>query len=276
MIRKLDIRDVQKYIDHLVRVYDTKGLMSVHDASWVEDQRNIHLTEENIKSLFDNPQVSIWGEIAPNGEIVKSIRSELGTHQPIARLINFKSESKTAFNPVKSLLPMLDVVLTYYENIEVYTFFLLRRLDFFMSRRNVFWEDNPPLDRYNSYYDEIIESGVESKHAIYRMLAGKITYPMKTAVVQMCLKQEYRKFGPAAEMYPPETREMAKVAYDKTMTSCVIGVTEGKVGAALCDLFSSKGNSVVPLNRKDVDFYKSDWKEELLFSWQGLYSRTDI
>lgn len=263
MIRKLDISDVQSYLQHLVRVFETKGLMSIHDATWVEDRRNASLSEENIHALFADPQVSIWGEI-DNGNIVKSIRSELGTHQPIARLINFKSESQTPFNPVKSLLPMLDVVLSYYESIEVYTFFLLRRLDFFMSRRNVFWEDNPPLQRYNSYYDEIIEPGQESKHAMYRTLAGKITYPVKTAVVQMCLKQEYRTFGPMAEMYPPETKEMAKIASDKSRLACIIGVTTGKVGEALCNTFADTGSSVLPISRKDVDFYKDDWKETLL------------
>lgn len=262
MIRKLDKVDIQKYIEHLSRVFDTKGLMSVHDATWIDDRRE-YLTEDNIIALFDNPQVSIWGEFNED-VIVKSLRSELGTHQPIARLINFKSESKTPFNPVKSLLPMLNIALTYYENIEVYTFFLLRRLDFFMSRRNVFWEDNPPLDRYNSYYDEIIEPGQESKHHIFRALAGKIAYPVKTAIVQMCLKQEYRTFGPTKEIYPPVTAEMAKKQSIKETTVCVIGVSPNKVGSALCKTFEKAGASVMPITRGDVNFYEIDWQNTLL------------
>jgi len=263
VIRKLDKFDIQKYIEHLSRVFDTKGLMSVHDAAWVEDRRNTHLTEDNINALFADPQVSIWGEFN-DGAIVKSLRSELGTHQPIARLINFKSESKTPFNPVKSLLPMLDIALRYYEQLEVYSFFLLRRLDFFMSRRNVFWEDNPPLDRYNSYYDEIIEPGQESKHHIFRILAGKITYPVKTAVVQMCLKQEFRTFGPNAEIYPPVTAEMAKKQSIEETTVCVIGVSPNKVGSALCKTFEKAGASIIPVVRGDVDFYEKGWQDTLL------------
>ncbi len=263
MIRKLGIEDVSIYIEHLTRVYDTKGLMSAHDAAWVEEQRNSNVTIENISQLLTDPYVSIWGEINEQNEIVKSLRSELGTHQPVARLINFKSESKVPFNPVKSLLPMLDIALKYYEQLEVYSFFLLRRLDWFSNRRNAFWEDNPPLDRYNSYYDEIIEPGQESKHPIFRLLAGKITYPMKTAVVQMCLKQEYRTFGPNKEIHLPITAEMVKKESDKERIVCVIGVTPGKIGDILCETFGNTGSSIIPITRSDVDFSIDGWQQNL-------------
>lgn len=262
MIRKLDITDAPKYISHLARVYDTKGLMSVKDDEWVEEQRNTHVTPENISALLSSTPVSIWGQFDETGNIVKSMRAELATHQPIARLINFKSESKTPFNPVRSLLPMLDIALAYYEKQEVYTFFLLRRLDWFSFRRNTFWEDHSPLDRYNSYYDEIIEAGQESKHALYQLLAGKITYPVKTAIVQMCLKQEYRTFGPNAEVHLPITKEMALMQADKDRTVCVIGVTEHKVGEALCDAFAGTGSTIVPIGR-EVDFRATGWEESL-------------
>lgn len=260
-IRKLDANDICEYTNHLTRVYDSKGLMSTTDSEWVEERRAASL--ENILSLLVDPYVTIWGEFNHENRIIKSLRSEMGVHQPVARLINFKSESNTPFNPVRSLLPMLDIALRHYEQLEIYSFFLLRRLDFFSNRRNVFWEDNPPLDRYNSYYDEIIEPDAESKHTIFRALAGKITYPMKTAVVQMCLKQEYRTFGPAAEIYEPVTAAMAKINSDKERMVCVIGSTTGKVGDTLCNAFSKTGSTAVAITRNDVDFNSESWQSDL-------------
>jgi hypothetical protein len=264
MIRKLDIKDIVEYLNHLTRVYDSKGLMSADDPTWVEEQRNSNITYDNISAVLSSPLNSIWGEFDNNGNMIKSLRSEIGTHQPVARLINFKSESTTPFNPVKSLLPMLDIALKYYESKEIYSFFLLRRLDWFSFRRNTAWEDKPPLDRYNSYYDEIIEPGQESKHPVFRLLAGKIVYPMKTAVVQMCLKQEYRTFGPDKEIYLPITSEMAKKQALKETTVCVIGVSPNKVGDSLCRIFAKAGSNVIPVGRKDVDFYEDKWQDTLL------------
>lgn len=264
MIRKLDIEDISKYLDHLTRVYDLKGLMSADDPTWVEEQRTSNITYDNISSVLSSPLNSIWGEFDSNDNMIKSLRSEIGTHQPVARLINFKSESTTPFNPVKSLLPMLDIALKYYESKEIYSFFLLRRLDWFSFRRNTAWEDKPPLDRYNSYYDEIIESGQESKHPIFRLLAGKIVYPMKTAVVQMCLKQEYRTFGQDKEIYLPITKAMEKMQSDKNRLVYVIGVTPQKLGDALCKTFENTGSKTTPISRNDIDFSSENWQQTLL------------
>lgn len=261
-IRKLKLDDAEIYFQHLNRVYDKKGLMSVHDNEWVEEQRKTHVTIENVQGLLTDEVVSIWGEFDSDGLIIKSLRSETALNYPMARLINFKSESTGVFKPVQSLLPMLDVALRYYEGKEIYSFYLLRRLDWFSFRKNVFWEDNPPLDRYNSYYDEILEPGQESKNAAFRLLAGNITYPVKTAIVHMCLKQEHRKFG--NEIYYPDTKEMHKVQLDKERTVCVLGVTPGKLGAALCDRFSQTGSQIIPLGRKEIDFYDDNWRTTLL------------
>ena len=264
-IRKLNLKDADIYFEHLNRVYAKKGLMSVHDSEWVEEQRKSHVTIENIRDLLSNNLVAIWGEFNAAGTIVKSLRAETALNYPFAKLINFKSELTGIFKPVTLLLPMLDVALRYYEEKEIYSFYLLRRLDWFSFRKNIFWEDNPPLDRYNSYYDEILEPGQESKNAAFRLLAGNITYPVKTAIVHMCLKQEYRTFGPSKdEIYYPDTKEMHKLQSNKERTVCVIGVTPGKLGQALCDRFSTSGSQIVPLGRKDVDFYSDNWKTTLL------------
>lgn len=263
-IRKLTSEDAENYLQHLQRVYDKKGLMSVHDNEWVEEQRKTHVTIENITELLSNKLISIWGECDSDGNIIKSLRAETALHYPVAKLINFKNESIGIFKPVTLLLPMLDVALRYYEERQIYSFYLLRRLDWFSFRKNIFWEDNPPLDRYNSYYDEILEPGQESKNAAFRLLAGNITYPVKTAIVHMCLKQEYRTYGENNEIYYPDTREMHKVKLDKERTVCVIGVTQGKLGQALCDRFSETGSQIIPLSRKDINFYDDNWRTVLL------------
>lgn len=258
-IRKLGIDDAQLYFSHLCRVYDNKGLMSVKDADWVNEKREENVTFDNITALLNNPSVVIWGQFMDN-EIVKSIRSELAPYSPVARLINFKSESRTPFTP-STLLPFLDVVLTYYENLEIYTFLLIRRLDWFDSRRLINWEDNVPLNRYNSYYEEIIEPGQVSKFASFRLLAGNAALPVRTAVVQMSLKQEYRKYG--SEQHPPITKVMAKALSDRKRHVCVIGSSPGKVGESIANSFKDTGSLVTQITRADMDF-ASPWKDSLL------------
>lgn len=256
-IRKVNIEDIDLYLSHLNRVFDSKGLMSSRNESWVDQQRQQHITKENISKLLSDPYVTVWAECNTGGDIVKSIRTERATHQPVARLINFKSESRVPFNPVKSLLPMLDHALRYYESLGIYNFFLLRRLDWFSFRRNVFWEDNPPLDRYNSYYNEIIEPNTESVHAMYRSLAGNITYPMKTAVVQMSLKQEYRRFN--GDAYPPDTKEMHNKAIRASKTVYIIGHTPGKVGESIADEYRHHKSDVNIVDRSVINFSDPSW-----------------
>ncbi len=205
-VRKLTVSDLPDYFAHLTRVFNSKGLLSVNDQAWVETQRDDALDFEKLTKTLMETRTAIWLD-GKGDSIERSIRAEFCAYPPSIRLINFKSELTRPFNPVRDLLPLLDKVMTYYEKQGIFNFYLLRRLDFFDSRRLRFFEDNPPLDRYNCYFEEVIPAGTESRFRTYKDLAGNKIYPVDMGVVCMSLKQQYRRYGKDALHILPDTKE---------------------------------------------------------------------
>ncbi len=193
-VENVTASDLPEYFHHLTRVFDSKGLLSIKDSSWVDEQRHDALDFEALTRTLLEGRTRIWVMLS-DGVIDRSIRSEFTAYPPSIRLINFKSELTRPFSPVRDLLPLLDKVMTHYERQGIFNFYLLRRLDFFDSRRLRFFEDNPPLDRYNCYFEEVIPAGTLSRFKTYKDLAGGKTYPVDMGVVCMSLKQEHRRYG---------------------------------------------------------------------------------
>lgn len=205
-IKRLSASDLPDYLAHLTRVFNSKGLLSIGNAAWVEDQRSDALDFEKLIKVLKEGWTTVW--LAGEGAAVeRSIRAELCAYPPSVRLVNFKSELIRPFSPVRDLLPLLDKAMSYYETHGIFNFYLLRRLDFFDSRRLKFFEDNPPLDRYNCYFEDVIPAGTESRFKTYRELAGYKTYPVDMGVVCMSLKQQHRRYGKSALQILPDTQE---------------------------------------------------------------------
>jgi hypothetical protein len=225
--------------------------MSIKDKDWVNKILSPLVTYEKVLELLCENHIDVWAEFSGE-KIVKSIRAHRGEHFPVVTLVNYKSELASPFSPVRDLLPLLDVVLSSYEEKGYYTFRLLRRLDLFTSSRLPYWEDNPPLNRYNSYYEEVIEPGQESEYELYRDIAGNITYPVPVSIVTMCLKQEFRKYD--GKEYLPLTRQAETEKKGRSTTYFVLGASEkGGLGQLLAKELKARQRPIVVTTRSSCD-----------------------
>lgn len=206
MIRKLSYEDSDLYIDHIKRVYHEKGLLAENDEKWVET--GLPEQSEDPQWLLQQPWFHAWGKF-DNDKIVQSISCLYLVTTHTVAIRNYKSELKGIFKPSKDLSPLLDCLMTYFESLGVFNFHLVRRVDFFEWRRNLFFEDIPPLNRYNCYFEEIIPAGEVSKVEAHRFLANQNIFKYETAVATMSLKQELRKYGENKDrIHIPNTKEM--------------------------------------------------------------------
>jgi len=241
--------------------------MSIKDKDWVNKILSPLVTYEKVLELLCENHTDVWAEFSGE-KIVKSIRAHRGEHFPVVTLVNYKSELASPFSPVRDLFPLLDVVLSFYEEKGYYTFRLLRRLDLFTSSRLPYWEDNPPLNRYNSYYEEVIEPGQESEYELYRNIAGNITYPVPVSIVTMCLKQEFRKYD--GKEYLPLTRQAETEKKGRSTTYFVLGASEkGGLGQLLAQELKARHRPVVVTTRSSCDL-SNNFVEDL--NLEGLVS----
>jgi hypothetical protein len=192
-IKLLNVDDSKLYFEHLVRVFNTKGLHTIPDREEIEKMTS-NLSQEKINKLFLNNNQKVWGKFN-NGIITNSVRTRMFDYENTVFIANYKSENIEIFNPIKHILPLLEEAFSYYENIGYYNFIIIRPTKLFSLRKYKSIEDISPLNRYNSYYDEIIPPNKFSEFSMYRELLWNRIYPIELGVVSMSLKQEYRKYG---------------------------------------------------------------------------------
>jgi hypothetical protein len=192
-IKLLDINDSGLYFEHLVRVFNTKGLHTIPDKEEIEKMTS-DLSQEKINKLFLSNSQNIWAKFN-NNTITNSVRTRMFNHENTVFIANYKSENTEIFNPVKDILPLLEEAFSYYETIGYYNFLIIRPTKLFSLRKYKSIEDMSPLNRYNSYYNEIIPPNKFSTFSMYRELLWNRTYPIELGVVSMSLKQEYRRYG---------------------------------------------------------------------------------
>jgi len=203
MIRILNASDSTLYFEHTQRVKNLKGYRAISNQTII-DSISVTETRENVNSLFTNSNIIIWGKF--NGEKIEcSIRTTKFNNEPCVFFKNFKSESVQIFNPRGSILEMAESVFNYYTEREVYRYYLIRPLELFNSKRYSTIEDEYPLNKFNSYFEEIIQTGQISKHKLYNTLLENRVYDIDLAVVCMCLKQQYRKYSGSLILTPLTT-----------------------------------------------------------------------
>jgi hypothetical protein len=188
-------------------------------------------------------------------------------HIPEALIVNYQSELPGLFNPARDMLPVLDVVMTYFENIGVYNFMLVRKFGFFEWRRNRFFEDVPPLNRYNCYIDEVVSADTASIYGAHRFFASDEIYTVDTSVVNMSLKQEFRSYQ--GKKVFPDTKEMYKKLQNKK-SFCIIGYNPAsqKLGNAL--VANLVDHDVTTIGKDNFDFSAVNWNEKLKASLSTL------
>lgn len=189
-IQLLTANDKKLYLDHLSRIYQNKGLLSLKNKDWVNQNQNAYVSENLIDSIFNSDL--IWAVI-DNDNIVQSMRTSRWKKMPIFTIVNYKSELIGPFNARKNLFPLWDEVLKYYESIEYYTSYLARPLTWAHNRKTPYFESHAPLNRYNTYMEEIIPANEVSKSEIYNTILAD-RYPVDMVLISMHLKQEFRNF----------------------------------------------------------------------------------
>jgi len=263
MIRKLTPADGLLYVEHLHRVYDQKGWLSSDNEEWVSAGKTKELEDQNPAELLNESWFHVWAKFDQNNNIIQSIRAHHLTHTNRVLIVNYKSELIKAFSPAKDMLPILEQVMLYFENLKVYNFHVVRKVGFFEWRKNKFFEDIPPLDRYNCYFDEVIPADTVSLTSAHQYLANYDVFPFDTGVVCMSLKQEYRRYGASKELsIIPDTREM----YNKIQSKknfCIIGYNPDtqKIGNALVS--NLKDHNVTTIGRDNFDFALPNWQDNL-------------
>ncbi len=209
MICKLTVKDSELYKEHLIRTYKVKGILSDKDEKWIETGEIKE--SESPEFLLSQDWFHAWGAF-DNGNIVQSISCAYFNKTNTVLIRNYKSELPGLFNPPKEVSPFLEESMGYFENLGVYNFYTVRKKNFFEWRKNLFYEDIPPLNRYNCYIEEVIPANSVSKIEAHKVFANYNIFDCDTVVAKMSLKQELRKLGPNKDItIIPNTKEM----YDK-------------------------------------------------------------
>lgn len=262
MIRKLTLEDTELYIDHIKRVYQSKGNLSSKDEKWVETGE--FKEYEDPAFLLQQSWFHVWANFNQDNQIVQSLSClYLETTHTVA-IRNYKSELAGLFTPAKDMLPLLEQLMAHFENLGVYNFHLVRRTGFFEWRKNLFFEDVPPLNRYNCYFEEIIPANSKSSVEAHRFLSNQNVFDYDTGVVTMSLKQELRRYGTNKEIkIIPDTKEMYNKMKNKKHY-CIIGFNPDtrKIGNALKDNIIH--DDVTTIGRDNFDFYDPFYKIKLL------------
>lgn len=267
MIRKLSFQDRNLYIDHIKRVYNTKGNLSNKDEKWVET--GVFQDNEDPAYLLLQPWFHVWANVVDN-VVVQSLSCIYVETTNNVAIRNYKSELVGCFTPARDMLPLLDKLMSYFENLGIHNFHLVRRTGFFEWRRNLFFEDVPPLNRYNCYFEEIISAGEMSKAEAHRFLANNNIFEYDTGVVTMSLKQEFRKYGKNKEItIIPDTKEMFEKK-KKQKNFCIIGFNPEtkKIGNALKD--NILYDNLTTFGRDNFNFNDPFYKINLVKQLQKL------
>ena len=273
MIRKLTENDVTLYVDHMHRVYNEKGWLSIKNEEWVSSIKRKEIENFDFAGLFKEPWLHVWAKFDEQGNIIQSIRTHHLTTTPRALIVNYKSELQGLFNPVKDMLPILDQVMQYFENIGVYNFHVVRKVGFFEWRKNKFFEDMPPLNRYNCYIDEVVPANNISTNSGHQKLAFDTIFPVDTGIVCMSLKQELRRYQ--GKSIIPDTKEMF-IKMQNKKNVCIIGHNpeSNKISNAL--LSNLIDHNVTTIGRNNFNFSDPNWKELLLTELDNLSSPLTI
>jgi len=189
-IRLLTIDDAEQYLTHLKNVLHTKGIYSVSN----EEEIAIEWVSNSEMWRFRNETTKVWAEFK-NGNIIKSICTEVFKRIPMVYFTNYKSEKTNLYNPFIDVLPLTEIIFDYYENLGYFNYMTIRSTNMFSLKRYKLIENLSPLNRYNCYYDEIIPPNQYSISPLYKELLWNRTYPIELGVVSMSLKQEYRRYG---------------------------------------------------------------------------------
>lgn len=193
MIRLITIEDSKEYLDHLIRVKNSKGFRAVNQ----EDKKNelsTYYTLENIENEILNSQNYIWCKFE-NDKIVSSLFANKFKREPLVFFVNYKNEGNNFFNPLKNILELADYSFNYFIPLEIYRYLLIRPLELFNYKRFSNIEDLYPLNKFNSYFDEIIPANQKSKYSLYNYLLNDKIFDIDLAVVQMSLKQQFRLYN---------------------------------------------------------------------------------
>lgn len=270
MIKKLGIEDKQKYIEHVARTLDKKGLVFYKEKFLVEQTKELELQENHLDNLFSDyildpitnskNSFHIWAKF-DNDSITQSFKTFYHHNSNSVTILSYKSEITGTFKPKKDLLPLLEQLMYYFEQQKVYNYYLVRRVGFFEWKKNLFFEDLSPLNRYNCYFDEVIPANVKSSYLSHRQIASDLIFPKDTGVVHMALKQEHRTYY--GKKILPDTKEM----FDKIQNKknfCVIGYNPNtqKIGNYLYSNYSVNHN-VHTVGRDNFDFNTDDWEVKL-------------
>lgn len=202
MIRLLTDSDSEKYLEHLLRVATIKGMRAIKSGIEIEKLSDQYYNIEYTRESIATENNYFWGEFDENNEIISSMMAAKFKNEPTVFFRNFKSEAKKFFNPHKNVLKFAEAAFTLFEQQSIYKFILIRPPELFNSTRFSNIEDSYPLDRYNSYFDELIPAHHNSKWPIYNFLLRNRTYDIDLVVVHMCLKQQYRKYGAETVLLP--------------------------------------------------------------------------
>lgn len=191
--RLLSIEDAPEYLEHLNAVYDTKGLLSVKDREWVSSQKEIHARLEVVQSVISGPyQEKIW-VAEEDGRIVDSMRTQTWQFIPAYTIHNFKSTRTGAFNPLTSLFPLWDFMMSQFEAQGFYSAYFARPLRWLNKRKTVPFHEHPPMNRYHATFEQVVKSGAVTEFLKFRSLLPE-PMPVNMVIVSLHLRQELRRF----------------------------------------------------------------------------------
>jgi hypothetical protein len=188
----LDLTHAEKYLEHLIRVKSTKGLRAIKDSLDLDNLADKYYNIDSVRIMIK--KYYVWAKFDDNGEIFSSLLAAPSPDLPNVFFDNFKNEETKFFNPLKTILELADAAFDFFEEKEIYTYLLIRPFELFNPKRFSTIEDQHPLNKFNSYYDEIIPAGQKSKWPTYNSLLHDRTYDVDLAVVFMSMKQQYRKY----------------------------------------------------------------------------------
>lgn len=266
MIKKLGIEDKQKYIEHVTRTFDKKGLVFYKDKFLVEQTKEVELHQDHLNQLFkeylddSSNGFHIWAKF-DNDQITQSFKTFYHYDSNSVTILSYRSEITGIFKPKKDLLPLLEELLQYFERQGVYNYYLIRKVGFFEWKKNLFFEDMSPLNRYNCYFDDIVPANTQSNFLYHRNIASNLVFPKDTGVVHMALKQEYRTYN--GKKILPDTKEMYEKIHNKK-NFCIIGYNPNtnKIGNYFYRNYV-ENHAVYTIGRDNFDFDRDDWKIKL-------------
>jgi hypothetical protein len=190
MIKLLTVDDAEPYTRHLIRMKSTKGIRNIS----TEEIEKFEYKVDEVRSTLGESDKLIWGNFNEMGEMEHSLFCVLFPNQPAALFHNFKSETTSAYNPFRGILKLISAATVRLEELGIFRIFAVRERKLFNESRYPNLEDLHPLNRYNSYFEEIIPPNTLSKWELHNKLMGNRTFPVELVVICMVLKQQYRRY----------------------------------------------------------------------------------